>query len=155
MRIRTILKAAAVPGIIAAGLLGTTLAASAQTLPTGQATHPNGNSGISQMTGKNGIVYDDIYGFGWVRCNEVAHPAHNGQSAFDNISCTFVTSGTDMTPVAQSALAGTSGTYTGEWNSDFTTGPTGNLTGGTLTWTVNAAGTGYTGTATYPAPPAG
>jgi hypothetical protein len=158
MRIRTILKAAAVPGIIAASLLGTSLAASASTGPVA----PNGNAG--HMTGNAASVYADPY-FGPVSCNEVQHPA------FDNVTCKAVagvTTDKAGNPVAVKGPA-TLWRPAGEsttigWLSDFTDGsgngyaPAGpgaisqRLTG-TLTYTVttDALGnpTGYTGQVVY------
>jgi hypothetical protein len=147
MQIRTILKAAAVPGIMAAALLGTSAAAFASTGPVS-----NGQAG--HMTGNKAISYQDPV-FGGVQCNEVQHPA------FDNVTCKFVsdpakglTSNASMFYVGQPGQVG--------WVSDFsanpaTPGPDPNVaihTSGTLTYTITGDPTtgqvtGYTGQVTY------
>jgi hypothetical protein len=138
MRTRTILAAAAAPAALAAALLGAS-PAFASTGPAG-----NGQTG-GHLTGNKAAVYNDSY-FGPVSCNETQHPQ------FDTVSCHF-TGGQTMSP----GQPGTVG-----WNSDFgpaaaPNGASGNGTTsvhpltGTLTYTINADGTGYTGQATYPA----
>jgi hypothetical protein len=144
MRIRTILKAAAVPAIITGGLLATSAgsAAHAATL-TASVSSPASNGQAGHMTGKDAAFYQDGT-FGWVKVNETQH------QKFDTVSATF----TDATgtPTPRPELAGQTFSY--GWNSDFGTtdgSPTSiHPATGTLTGTVNADGTGYTAQATYP-----
>jgi hypothetical protein len=141
MRIRTILKAAAVPAIIAGGLLGSAAAASASTGPSaGQTDH---------MTGNAATVYADPV-FGPVQCNETQHPAHGKQLAFDTVSCTAIPGiNADGTAVKGAALLPQPAALNyapgaNSWISDFD-----HATYGSINVTVNAAGTGYSGQATY------
>jgi hypothetical protein len=151
MRIRHILTAAAVPAAVVAGLLATAgaPAAHAAQLTSASASAPATNNGQQgQLTGKNGLTYTDGV-FGLVKINETQHPK------FDTISATFIGhTATDigMTPGDTSTLP---------WNSDFThnyatpsgaqlPGSIGDRVDGTLTYTINADGTGYTGQITYP-----
>jgi hypothetical protein len=101
--------------------------------PAMASTGPSNGVQGHQMTGNKADSYPDPV-FGPVQCNETQHPA------FDTVSCKS-TSGLPLTNVTPG--------QTGQigWNSDFagSTHPT-----GTLTYTVNADGTGYTGQATYP-----
>jgi hypothetical protein len=142
MRIRTILKAAAVPGVLAAALLGSSAAAFASTGPVsnGQAGHLTGNAATS---------YSDPV-FGNVTCNEVQHPA------FDNVTCKFT--GNNPTFQVDGKVDGQIG-----WNSDFGTSALQPQPGtqqfpshtnpGTLTYTftgpAGGQATGYTGQVTY------
>jgi hypothetical protein len=162
MRIRTILKAAAVPAIIAGSLLGTTLAASASTGPNA-AGNASGQQG--HLTGNQALIYQDPQ-FGGVQCNENQHPA------FTNVTCKFVNGVPSNT--------GQPGKVT-SWAANFTPGQTGSVqwvndfggnsiigtlpdgspipsTNGILTYTITGpmvnglpAGpaTGYTGTVVY------
>ena len=75
-------------------------------------------------------AYDDAY-FGPVTCTETQ------VGLGESISCTSI-AGTLARPAKESGTVG--------WNSDFDA----TRTTGSLTYTVNAAGTGYTGQATYP-----
>jgi hypothetical protein len=155
MRIRTILKAAAVPGVMAAALLGTSAAAFASTGPTGS----NANAG--HLTGNQALSYQDPY-FGGVQCNENQHPQ------FTNVTCKFVsgvpgsnTNGAPMTSSAANFTPGQTGQVT--WVNDFggnqiigydpTTGKPVPSTNGTLTFTitgpVGGTATGYTGQVVY------
>jgi hypothetical protein len=129
MRIPTILAAAAAPAALAAILLGTTGTAFAS-------TGPASNGQVGQMTGNNVKPYNDPV-FGWVKVNETEHPK------FDTVSAKF-TDGQTATSLGM--WPGETGTV--GWNSDFTN-PTHPGTG-TLTYTINADGLGYTGQATYP-----
>jgi hypothetical protein len=141
MRIRTILAAAAAPAALAAVLLGSAgSAANAATLTAGSG-NPNGV--IAKMTGNNNpAVYVDPV-FGPVKANETSHAANGGHAAFDTVGVTF-TGGQVMTPGQSGDVA---------WYSDFQPGSSSPEAGhyGTLHYTVNADGTGYSGTATYPA----
>jgi|SRR5215472_2787986 len=137
MRFTTILKAAAVPGVLAAALLGTSAAAFASTGP--------GNGQAGHMTGNQAISYNDPY-FGGVKCNEVQHPQ------FDNVTCQFTGSNPSFT-VGQPGQVG--------WNSDFGPGsivsngkPIVHNGQGVLTFTITGDATtgqvtGYTGQVTY------
>ena len=92
---------------------------------------------------KNAITYQDAV-FGLVQVNETQHPN------FDTISAKFVDGQTAASLGMQPGQTGTVG-----WNSDFGTNQSSTksvhpLTG-TLTYTINADGLGYTGQATYPA----
>jgi hypothetical protein len=138
MRIRTILAAAAAPAALAAFLLGTTGTAFAS-------TGPASNGQVSQMTGNGSKssaaqTYTDSV-FGQVKVNETQHPN------FDTVSAKF-TGG--QTAASLGMWPGETGTV--GWNSDFGNAAlsTHSQTG-TLTYTINADGTGYTGQATYPA----
>lgn len=71
--------------------------------------------------------------FGPVQCNETQHPT------FDTASCKF-TAGQTMTPNQTGSVG---------WNSDFGATST-HASAGTLTYTINPDGTGYTGQAAYP-----
>jgi hypothetical protein len=144
MRIITIIKVAAAPAILAAGLLGSSAAAFASTGPVPGTTTPNGNSNITQMTGKNGIDYTDPV-FGAVHCDEVHHAAKGSAADFDSVTCKSTT-GLPLTNVA----AGQQG-YVNGWNSDFPAGRTFDLNTGTITINVSPDGLSYTGIATYPA----
>jgi hypothetical protein len=115
-------------GLGAAALIAGSVAMAA---PAMASTGPGSNGQTGQLTGKNAISYADPF-FGNVTCNETQHPK------FDTVSCS-------ISP-ANLGLAGTSGTFTNGWTSDF--GDRASV--GTLTYTVNADGTGYTGQATYP-----
>ena len=134
MRIRTIIAAAAAPAALTAALLGTTMAPAAHAATVTAAGPGASNSVQVKTTGKNAFTYTDAM-FGPVKVNETSHPN------FDTVGATF-TGGQTMTP-------GQTGTV--EWYSDF--GSAGPHAGqyGTLTWTVNADGTGYDGIVTYPA----
>jgi hypothetical protein len=99
------------------------------------------------LTGKNGLTYNDAV-FGQVKINETQHPK------FDTISATFI--GHTATDI--NMVPGQTGTL--PWNSDFTAnyatpsgaqlpGSIGGRVDGTLTYTINADGTGYTGQITY------
>jgi hypothetical protein len=155
MRTRTILAAAAAPAALAAILLGTAgqatpAHAAALTASVGTAGPGNGQAG--HITGKNALVYDDGV-FGWVKVNETQHPN------FDTISATFVTDQSGKTSRTDPGMAGQTGSV--PWDSDFAatyanpngTGTPGSIHPGqgTMTYTVNADGSGYTGQATYPA----
>ena len=148
MQIRTILKAAAVPGVLAAALLGSSAAAFASTGPVS-----NGQAG--HMTGNKAISYQDPV-FGGVQCNEVQHPA------FDNVTCKFVSpasSGWTVNPY--NLQTGANGQL--QWNSDFGANAlqpqpgspqfSSHTNPGTLTWTATGpaggTATGYTGQVTY------
>jgi hypothetical protein len=136
---------------VVAGLLATAgaPAAHAAQLTSASASAPatsNGQQG--QLTGKNGLTYNDAV-FGQVKINETQHPK------FDTISATFI----GHTAADIGKWAGETDTL--PWNSDFTHNyatPSGaQLPGsidqrvdGTLTYTINADGTGYTGQITYP-----
>jgi hypothetical protein len=152
MRIRTILAAAAAPAALAAGLLGTVAApaAHAAVLTSASASAPatsNGQQGL--LTGKNALVYQDAQ-FGWVKVNETQHPK------FDTVSATFVTDATGKTPRVSTTFSPNYSSTVG-WNSDFGTTyantPSTDTSihpgQGTLTYTINSDGTGYTGQVTY------
>jgi hypothetical protein len=152
MRISTILKAAAVPAVIAGGLLATAAAPAAHAaVLTASVSSTSSNAQAGHLTGKNALVYDDGT-FGWVKVNETQHPN------FDTISATFVTDQSGKTPRINLDMAGQTGTV--GWVSDFAptyANPTGDGTPGTIhpdqgtmTYTVNPNGSGYTGQATYP-----
>ena len=111
----------------------------AATGPVAGTTVPNGNSNIVQITGKNGVSYGDPV-FGNVHCDEVHHNAKGSAVDFDSVTCQF-TDG-QVLPAGQVQTVG--------WNSDFPAGRTFDLNTGTITLTVNTAGTGYAGIATYP-----
>ena len=87
----------------------------------------HGNGVTDKLTGKNAASYTDAV-FGPVTCNETQHPK------FDTVSCSIA----DPNP----ALAGTSGTN--GWISDFN-----GTSLGTITYSVSADGTSYSGKATY------
>jgi len=127
MNMKSLAIKIAIP-VLALGLMGGTgiALAGAASASTGQS-----NGQTAKLTGNNGAaVYVDGV-FGPVKCNETQHPK------FDTVSCRF-TAGQTQTP-------GTSGTFT-NWYSDFND----RANSGTLTYTINADGTGYTGQATYP-----
>jgi hypothetical protein len=150
MRIRTLLVAAAAPAALAVSLLGAT-AASASTGPgsfSAAGTQP-GSSSLIKAT----FSYGDPV-FGPVNCQEIHH--QNGTQDFDSVSC--------QTPDG-SALGGgyqPLQTYTVGWLSDYayngaslTIHPKQADTAQVnLTFTVNAAGNGYTGTTASYTPPA-
>ena len=77
--------------------------------------------------------YADAF-FGDVTCNETQ------SSTFDTIACTFAGGHRRARLLVETGTVG--------WNSDFVATRTGQ---GTLTYTVNADGTGYTGQVIYPA----
>jgi hypothetical protein len=133
MRIRTILKAAAVPAIIAGGLLATSAgsAAHAATL-TGS---PASNGQVGHMTGNNATFYQDGT-FGPVSCNETQH------KAFDTVSCKSTT-GLPLTNLTAGEVNSIG------WNSDFGTASIHPATGA-LAFTVSPDGMSYAGQATYP-----
>lgn len=125
MRKSQIMAIAASPFVLG----GITLAVAAA--PAGASTGPsNGQAG--QLTGHaSPAKYIDPV-FGGVQCNETQHPA------FDTVSCKFTGGNPAFVPLSTGSVG---------WNSDFTssTHPT-----GTLTYTINADGSGYSGQATYP-----
>ena len=144
MRIRTIIAAAATPAALAGVLLGTVgqaaaPAAAQAAVLTASVSSTGTNGQVGHITGKNAITYQDAV-FGLVQVNETQHPQ------FDTISAKFIghtAADLNMTP----GQTGTVG-----WNSDFggSTGTTTiHLVTGTLTYTINADGTGYTGPSTY------
>jgi hypothetical protein len=100
-----------------------------------------GNGQTGTLTGSSATVYDDVYapGWAWVQCNETQHPK------FDAIECQFLSGDPAKGGVktAIPSIANLSGTEA--WNSDFHD----RATSGTLTFTVNSDGTGYTAKATY------
>jgi hypothetical protein len=142
MKLRTIFAVAAAPAVLAVSLLGAT-AASASTGPgsfSAAGTQP-GSSSLIKAT----FSYGDPV-FGPVSCQEIHH--QNGTQDFDSVSC--------QTPDG-SALGGgylPGQTYGVPWISDFayngsslTVHPKQADTAQVnLTFTVNAAGNGYTGT---------
>lgn len=87
-----------------------------------------GSNGVTaRLTGNGAASYNDPF-FGPVTCNETQH------RKFDTVSCRLAT--------PNPALAGTSDTA--PWNSDFVGGGS-----GSITYTVDADGAGYSGKATY------
>jgi len=99
------------------------------------ATAPVGNGITVKATGHNAFTYDDPV-FGQVKVNETEHPG------FDTVGATFL----DGLPAGMSP--GQAGTV--EWYSDFSSGPHAGQYG-TLTYTINTDGSGYSGTVAYPA----
>jgi hypothetical protein len=81
------------------------------------------------LTNVKQFSYVDV-AFGNVTCHEIQ------TAAFEDVYCAF--------DAPRSDLAGTSGSY--QWTSDYDLN-----TQGTLNYKVNAEGTGYRGTVTYPA----
>jgi hypothetical protein len=132
MRIRTIIAAIAAPAALAAVLLGTAVApaAHAATATAGPGSNGTTNNTLTGNKSPDQTYVDGV--FGKVKVNETQHPA------FDTVSAKFV-DGQTMTPNTTGQVG---------WNSDF--GSHAGVTG-TLTYTINATGTGYTGQATYPA----
>jgi hypothetical protein len=148
MRIRTIIAAAAAPAALAGVLLGTVgqaaaPAAAQAAVLTASVSSTGTNGQVGHITGKNAITYQDAV-FGLVQVNETQHPN------FDTISAKFVGGQTAASLGMQPGQTGTVG-----WNSDFGTNQSSpasvHLLTGTLTYTINADGLGYTGQATYPA----
>jgi len=89
---------------------------------------PGSDNGVTaRLTGKTSTTYNDGF-FGSVTCNETQHPK------FDTVEC-------QINGAPRTDLAGQ--TITGSWFSDF------DGTWGSITFTVNADGTGYSGKATY------
>lgn len=87
----------------------------------------NSNGVTARLTGTNNTTYNDGI-FGSVTCNETQH------RKFDTVECQI--NGTPRTD-----LAGR--TITNLWFSDFDGTP------GSITFTMNLDGTGYSGKATY------
>ena len=85
------------------------------------------NRMTDKLTGNGAISYNDGYFHTYDTCNETQH------RKFDTVSCRF--------EVARPELAGLSGTV--GWFSDFD----GKI--GTITYTIDADGGGYSGKATY------
>jgi hypothetical protein len=137
MRIRNILFAAAAPAAIAGVLLTTGGAAHAATVTAGPGTS---NGQVGHITGKNAITYPDAV-FGQVQVNETQHPA------FDTVSAKFVDASGN--PVVNPNFQPGQVIVVG-WNTDFAGTTTIHPVTGTLTATINATDTGYTGQATYP-----
>jgi Flp pilus assembly protein CpaB len=141
MRIRIILAAAAAPAALAAILLGTTGTAFASTTPHAPASSTsivqqanNGAKTSNAVIAKATFSYPDA--FGQMNYTETEHP----QS--DSVTGTFAGGQTAASLGMQPGRTSQIG-----WVSDFNS----SLPQGTLTYTINAAGTGFTGTATYPA----
>jgi hypothetical protein len=107
--------------------LPTTLPGEGGTKVSGSAVYLVYKAVPALNTGK--FSYDDGY-FGPVSCDESQF------AGFDLVSCT-------STVGALWRSANETGTLAGQWNSDF------NGSAGTLTYTVNSTGTGYTGKVTY------
>jgi len=129
-------KIAALGGLVATAAIGTSIAlASSANAATPTAGPGNGITSNTLTGNKSGAqTYQDPV-FGLVKVNETQHPQ------FDTVSAKFV--GT-QTAASLGMYPGYSSTV--GWNSDF-----GSHSGqtGTLTYTINADGTGYTGQATY------
>jgi hypothetical protein len=138
MRIRTILAAAAAPAALAAVVLGTTGTAFASTThaPASSTTivqqANNGAKNSNAVIAKATLSYTDA--FGQMNYTETEHPQG------DTVTGTFVGGQTAATFGMQPGQTSQIG-----WVSDFNS----SLPQGTLTYTINAAGTGFTGTATY------
>jgi hypothetical protein len=121
-----------VGGLVGTAALGATLAFAASA--NAAIGTSNANTG-GQLTGKSAAQYTD-YVFGQVQVNETQHPK------FDTVSAKFI----DHTAFELGMTPGQTGTV--GWNSDFGAGSIHPATG-TLTYTINADGTGYTGQVTY------
>ena len=104
------------------------IAASFAISGTAYAGTPGSTNGqTAKQTGKTAAIYSDAV-FGDVTCNETQHPK------FDTVSCAFASARLD--------IAGQGGTV--GWYSDFNSSKL-----GTMTYAVNADGSGYTGQASY------
>jgi hypothetical protein len=95
--------------------------------PSFAGTPGSDNSVTAKQTGSGAAAYHDPGFNADVTCNETQH------RKFDTVQCTFA--------VAKPELAGVSGS--GLWLSDFD----GSV--GTITYTINLDGSGYSGKATY------
>ena len=129
-------KSARIAALVAGPIMVLGIGA-ATAAPAFASTGTGSNGSSANQTGKAGAAkYTDPV-FGLVQCNETQHPQ------FDNVTCKFM-AGQVQTPNAAGQVG---------WNSDWL-GTSGLLPGhantGTLTYTINADGTGYSGQATYP-----
>jgi len=142
MNTKTLLIRVGAPAVLALGLLGAAGPAFASTGPgsfSAAGTQP-GNSSLIKAT----FTYGDPV-FGNVSCAEIHH--QNGAQDFDSVSCTFLDGPRlDLVTGLPAAPVG--------WLSDFAYNGTSLTTHPAkpdtkqvnLTYTVNAAGPGYTGT---------